>query len=323
MLKGKLTLGLCRGWIMVGLWAALAVPAWAAQPPFSSIVVFGTSLSDPGNAFALRGGTNTPPDYSVDPFLVPDVPYAKGGHHFSNGATWVEQFARPLGLAGSVRPAFRGSSGATNYAVGGSRARSDGQNVSLSDQVGRFLEDSGGVAPSDALYVIEMGSNDIRDALAAGGDVTIIAAALGAIGNNIAALYQAGARKFLLLNAPDISLTPAVRAADALFPGAGIAAGAALLTQAFNLSLDGLRSQLTAMLPGIQIVPLNVYQKLNSVVADPAAFDLTEVRSACITPNAPPFHCSQPQEYLFWDGIHPTKEAHAILAHEAAFALSQ
>ena len=45
----------------------------AAGALFGSIVVFGTSLSDPGNAFALRGGTNTPPDYLLDPFLVPSV----------------------------------------------------------------------------------------------------------------------------------------------------------------------------------------------------------------------------------------------------------
>jgi phospholipase/lecithinase/hemolysin len=50
----------------------------AAQAPFGSIVVFGTSLSDPGNALALWGGTNTPPDYLLDPFLAacvtPGVP---------------------------------------------------------------------------------------------------------------------------------------------------------------------------------------------------------------------------------------------------------
>jgi phospholipase/lecithinase/hemolysin len=41
--------------------AACAVPQLAsAQASFSRIVVFGTSLSDPGNAFALAGGTNTP-----------------------------------------------------------------------------------------------------------------------------------------------------------------------------------------------------------------------------------------------------------------------
>jgi phospholipase/lecithinase/hemolysin len=62
----------------------------AAQAPFARIVVFGTSLSDSGNAFALRGAMSTPPNYQLDPLLVPGAPYARGGLHFSNGATWIE-----------------------------------------------------------------------------------------------------------------------------------------------------------------------------------------------------------------------------------------
>ena len=72
----------------------LFVPAWAsAQTDFGGIVVFGTSLSDPGNAFVLTGVQSTAPYETLDPLLIPSWPYAKGGHHFSNGATWVEQFA--------------------------------------------------------------------------------------------------------------------------------------------------------------------------------------------------------------------------------------
>ena len=122
----------------------------------SSVVVFGTSLSDSGNAFALRGGTNTPPDYDLNPLLIPNAPYTRGGHHFSDGATWVEQFARSLGLAGTVRPAYGSNSPtATNYAVGAARAcdAPGDDNVNLADQVAAFLADTGGVAPSDALYV--------------------------------------------------------------------------------------------------------------------------------------------------------------------------
>ena len=146
---------------------ATAIVRTAAQGPFASIVAFGASLSDSGNAFALRGGTNTAPDYLLDPLLVPSAPYARGGHHFSNGATWIEQFARSQGLAGSVRPAYQSAGNGTNYAVGGARAWEDGLNVNLSAQVDAFLGDVGGVAPSDALYTIEMGGNDIRDALVA------------------------------------------------------------------------------------------------------------------------------------------------------------
>src|SRR6186997_1287566 len=121
---------------------ALAMPAStvSAQSRFSGIVVFGTSLSDSGNAFTMFGDQSTPPDFTLNPLLVPSAPYARGGHHFSNGATWVEQVARSLGLAGSVRPAYQSSSDATNFAVAGARAREDGSNVNLPEQVDAFLQ---------------------------------------------------------------------------------------------------------------------------------------------------------------------------------------
>src|SRR2546422_10941668 len=96
---------IARSWLV--LTVLLAVPGWAAaQSRFSGIVVFGTSLSDPGNAFALSGEAATPPDFMLDPLLIPSAPYARGGHHFSNGATWVEQFARSVGLRDGVRAAL-------------------------------------------------------------------------------------------------------------------------------------------------------------------------------------------------------------------------
>jgi phospholipase/lecithinase/hemolysin len=315
-----------KRWTFMGLVALmLLTPGWAAaQTTFERIVVFGTSLSDPGNAFAFIKTMSLPPYDVLDPFLVPSAPYGKGGHHFSNGATWIEQFARPQGLAGNARPAFLGpGTEATNYAVGGARAREDGINI-LSVQVGQFLVDFGGVAPSDALYVVEMGANDVRDALAAfatGGDSgAIINGALSGIGNNMGALYAAGARKFLVWNAPNIRLTPAVRILDGQFPGAGLAAEG--LTQSFNAGLDGLLGSL-AGLDGIEIVRLDVYQRLNDVVADPGAFGLRVVDTACVTPGIPPFECQKPDEFLFWDGIHPTAAVHAIIAQEAALALAQ
>src|SRR5262245_47754378 len=101
---------------------ATAAVQTAPRADFSRIISFGTSLSDSGNAFALKGGTNTPPDYDMDPLLVPSAPYARGGHHFSNGATWIEQFARSTGLAASAHPAYRLDGAGTNYAVGAARA---------------------------------------------------------------------------------------------------------------------------------------------------------------------------------------------------------
>lgn len=292
------------------------------RAPYSAIVVFGTSLSDPGNAFALRGGTNTPPDYILDPLLVPAAPYARGGHHFSNGATWVEQFARSLGLAGSVRPAFGSDAlGATNYAVGAARAYDDGRNFNLSDQVQSFLSDHGGAVPSDALYVIEMGGNDIRDAFVAfqsGGfpaAQAILQNAVASIALNTQVLYQAGARSFLVWLPPNPGLTPAIRTL-----GPGAVQLATFLTQVFNGGLSGTLTNLSA-LPGISIARLNAYALLNDIAANPQGYGLTNTSQACVTPFDAPFFCQTPDEYLFWDGIHPTRAAHTIVAQTAASVL--
>jgi phospholipase/lecithinase/hemolysin len=295
-----------------------------AQAAYGRIVVFGTSLSDSGNAFALRGGTNTPPDYLLDPLLVPSAPYARGGHHFSNGATWVEQFARPMGLAGSVKPAFQSANpNATNYAVGAARAYEDGINVNLLRQVEAFLDRFGGAAPSDGLYVIEMGGNDIRDAIVAfpfGGHGAILQAGNASIAEAILGLHAAGAREFLVWRAPNLALTPAIRRLDQISPGA--AQLAAALSQGFNAGLDGVVAQLRA-LPGIRIARLDGFQLLTDLAANPEAFGMTNATSACITPNVPPFACESPDEYVFWDGIHPTRAVHTIAAQQAAQALAR
>ena len=94
------------------------------------------------------------------------------------------------------------------------------------------------------------------------------------------------------------------------------------LTQAFNGGLDGVVAQLAA-LPGIKIVRLDAFRLLNDIVNAPAAFGLTDVMSACVTPNVPPFTCERPDDFLFWDGIHPSKAVHGIIAQEAASALSR
>lgn len=323
----------------------LTLPGLAsAQLSFSSIVVFGTSLSDPGNAFEILAhqtedlnleGTisqNTPPYDTLDELLVPSAPYARGGHHFTNGATWIEQFAQGRGLSGDVGPAFRSNSGkARNYAVGGARATDYPDRVNLPQQVQAFLGDVRQHAPSEALYVIEMGNNDIRDALVTFSDVfeqtgnqaqataaatAVIANALTGISENIQTLYADGARKFLVWNAGRIDLVPAVRVL-----GAQAMAVAKSLTVGFNLGLKNALSMLSG-LPDIEIAQLDVNTLMTAVVEFPNDYRLTDVVDACVTPNTPPFTCKQPDNFFFWDGIHPTKVVHAIIASRAADVLA-
>lgn len=316
------SISLIRWTLVMCLALVLAAPGRAAaQSRFSGIVVFGTSLSDPGNAFALVGDASTPPDFMLNPLLIPSAPYAMGGHHFSNGATWVEQFAKSVGLGDSTGAALATTDpGVTNYAVGAARAYDDGINFNLTRQVDAFLSRSGGVASSQALYVIEMGSNDIRDSFqiyAGGGDGgPILKAALASIAANIQRLYAAGAREFLVWVVPNVALTPALRS---LGPAAG--GLATTLTQAFNDGLAVVLGQLSFGLPGTSFARLDAHQLLDAIVANPAAFDLTDVTAACVTPNVAPFTCQPADAFLFWDGIHPSKKGHAILAGETAGVL--
>jgi phospholipase/lecithinase/hemolysin len=312
-----------KSWLASILFAFVALaPAWAAadglRRPFDQIVVFGDSLSDPGNAFALTGQHLTPPSYGMDTpaellTLIPDAPYAKGGNHFSNGPTWIEDLGKATGLGASVGPAFApGHPNASNYAVGGARARPVGD-FHLAVQVNEFLGDVRGHAPSDALYVIALGGNDVRDALQLA-DPSVIGAAIGSIAQDIQILYGAGARKFLVWNSPNIALTPAVRAVAAVTPGVDVLGAATALSFGFKQGLDATLAQLRAALPGIDIVRFDAFNEINNIVANPARFGLNDVTTACIKPNVPPFQCQQPDRHLFWDGIHPTRAGHAITA---------
>jgi outer membrane lipase/esterase len=288
-----------------------------AQPPQPRIVVFGGSLSDGGNLFALTRQNNVPPSYDLDAtaYDVPNSAYARGGHHLSNGPTWAEQFAKARGWAPDAAPAFASSDPrAGNFAVAGARARPDSAapNVPMGAQVGAFLQRSGGSAPAAALYVIDFGGNDIRDALS-GGDPSVLGNALQSIGNNMSALYAAGARHFLVLNAPNISFIPsiAIYGPPAIVP-------ALQLTQGFNYQLEHvILAQLDA-LPGIEIQRFDLFGATNELHGNGASYGLTNVDAPCITPNVAPYFCQNPDEYFFWDGIHPTRAVHAILAQKVA-----
>ena len=91
-------------------------------------------------------------------------------------------------------------------------------------------------------------------------------------------------------------------------------AAAHALSVAFNDALASVVAGLDANLP-VTIHRFDLFALVNEAVATPAAFGLTVVDATCITPGVIVHaECSHPNRYLFWDGIHPTRAGHAILA---------
>jgi len=306
--------------IPVVLWfLILAVVSVSSAESFDRMVVFGDSLSDAGNHFAVFGVTSHAP-YAP----LPDSPYDIGGHHFTNGSTWVEQLSRALEMPRSGKPALLAPGVFTNYAVGRARARAGAAefpHFDLDTQVQRFLVDFRGQAPADALYVIWIGANDLNDALTAGltdpaRAADIIRAAVTTQAGSIYALWAAGARKFMVVNLPDPALAPFLRALPPPLQAAATQAG-----MLYNAALDEALAQVSP-LPGLRLMRFDVKAVFDRIVAGDGGDSALNVTAPCLTFGVVVHPlCTHPNRYLFWDGAHPTRAGHRLIAEAALWLL--
>jgi phospholipase/lecithinase/hemolysin len=115
---------------------------------------------------------------------------------------------------------------------------------------------------------------------------------------------------------PDVGKAPSVT----VFGPAAAAAASALAT-AYNTALEAdLSGLITA---GASLSYLDAFSLVDAAVANPGAFGLSNVTDPCyVGPlTGGGTVCATPDQYLFWDGDHPTTAAHAIVAAAAAVAL--
>ena len=303
--------------------AALTFPLSVAALPFSSVFVFGDSLVDSGNnaaaidfgalvPFGIPPGTREAVPIANDAF-IPTPPYASG--RYSNGPVWVEQFAGAMGLGAA--PALTGG---TNFAFGGARTGPLDPTFtalppSLLTQTALFTALLGGSAPSSALYVLNGGGNDVRDALDAilgGADplATITTTTTNFVANILTMLTNLsaiGADNFLLSTVPDVGATPAVHAA-----GVGATQVATFVAASMNAALfNALALQPVSLLDHLKI--LDLFALGQQALFDPAALGLNDVTTACAAHIA----TCDPNATFFWDGIHPTTYGHRLIADVA------
>lgn len=287
-----------------------AAPAVASPSGFSNIYAFGDSLSDAGNDFILS--LNRLP---VSP------PYNDG--HFTNGAVWVQDLAAVLGLP----PVSASLSGGTDFAYGGAETGTDPLHTSnpldLPSQLQQFeVEDPHPAA--NALYTVSAGSNDVLDAISEWfTDPNTAIADLQAGVNNIehfvAGLAGHGAVNLLVLDVPDIGKAP-----TETDQGAFHSFVASALSQLFDQDLNQTLGVIAAQ-AHLNLHMVDTYSLVDDAVANPAAYDFTNVTNSVWTgnftdPNSGTLASTNPavqNQYLFWDSLHPTAEAHAELAAAA------
>lgn len=297
------------------------VTALAQGKDYTRIVVFGDSLSDTGNVAHLsqmKYGVRIPgvaADYTDGRFTdgFDTIPAAQ-----EYSGVWIEQFAASM----PSRPEVMNSlDGGTDYAYGFAITGtgtgtftfgpSDSHSVDV-ENMGQQITDYLATKPkinNSTLFVIWGGANDLIHATSA--DAIVNAAIQETV--DIQRLIQAGATQFLVLNLPPLGLTPRLNGSPAT------AVPATMAAELFNTYLATGLSVLHDFYPGrhVALFEVDVFDLFNRIAAAPNRFSLTN-----ITVSSQGVSTVNPDNFLFWDDIHPTTRGHSILAAAALRAVS-
>jgi len=301
--------------------AALQAQDAKHAPDYTSIVIFGDSLSDTGNVAHLTGAK-----YGIR-IPGPDADYTDG--RFTDGAdtlppaekyfgVWIEQFAATLPAKPQIKDSLDGG---TDYAYGfattgsGTGIFTFGPSDELSvnvDNIGLQITDYIATHPKiddKTLFVVWGGAIDV---LYATSDDDVIDAGINQT-LNIQRLIDAGATQFIVPNLPPLGLVPRLN---------GSTTTSVPATEASALYNDVLKGGL-ALLPDfnrgkhLQLSQLDVFALFYRILASPSKFLLANVTDSSQGVAV------DPDTYLFWDDLHPTTRGHNILALTAAKVLAR
>jgi outer membrane lipase/esterase len=284
---------------------------------YTSIVVFGDSLSDTGNVAHLtdaKYGQRIPgpvADYTDGRFTDGDDTVPVAQKYFG---VWIEQYAAML----PSKPIIRNSlDGGTDYAYGfattgsGTGLFTFGPSDSLSvnvNNIGQQITDYLATSPviSDrTLFVVWGGAIDI---LYATSTDDVIKADINQL-TNIQRLIDAGATQFIIPNLPPLGLVPRLNGS----PTTSIPATkeSVLYNQLLRTGLDILHD--FNRRKHLRVAQLDVFALFNQIVASPSSYSLADV-----TTSSQGIPTIDPDTFLFWDDLHPTTRGHNILALTAA-----
>ncbi|NEN92506.1 MAG: SGNH/GDSL hydrolase family protein [Okeania sp. SIO3H1] len=263
---------------------------------FSDIYVFGDSLSDTGNAFVATGG-----------LLPPSPPYFEG--RISNGPLWIETLAPQLELTSNPSLNFAVNGATTGFVNDTNNLLPEGTPpllIGLQTQIDNFIAETPETDP-DALYVVWAGANDYL-----GGSTQDVQSSVGNLSVAVNKLASIGARNFMLPNLPDLGLTPF---GQSLPPEQQ--QGLSLLSDGHNSGLAA-TSQILEQDPNINIISPDFRTIFDDVIVNPTDFGFTNVTDNFLASGA-----INPDDFLFFDDIHPTTNAHNFVADTAIKSITE
>ena len=308
----------------------------AAPSPYSTMVVFGDSLSDAGQFPDEDGPAGATLRFTnrVGPTFLEGSGEILG----PNSSTLLGQRLNvsPNDLNASTSPvnAALGLPDGNNWAVGGDRTDQIYDAITSESRVvtpdtsgpGTVLRTRTGYLPANsfradpnALYYLTGGGNDfLQGRVLSGGDAEDAADRLA---DGAQALQQAGARYIMIWMLPDIGQTPALS-------GTPLESITSRLSEEFNEQLVSRLERIDA-----EVIPLNIPLLISETLGDPARYGFAadqDLVGTCFSGD----NCDENETYgissatpdpnrlFFNDRVHPTAGGQRLLADYAYSLLS-
>ena len=310
---------------------------------FTHIFVIGDSLVDAGNALGLAEWYDNLPFQSL-PEGAPteDLGYFLG--RFSNGYTFADLVSnKSIGLVTEpifpyhfedpwlgipIAPFANDPTGInTNYAYGGSHIRNGTEVVpDLDEQTDALRDAVDGHIPSNALIIVTMGGNDVRDLAPTGTDPVPQAAAYTELRecaiqlqHELSQLIGDGARNICITGLANVGIIPRYdRDGDGVLNATEQMRSAAATD--YSIYLDTLiRTQVVPALQAqgatVTYVPLMDYVDANGhLVAGALSANLPTIAALHgLTTKELSNNLLTYKDLVFYDHVHPNAQAHALL----------
>ncbi len=268
-----------------------------AQQTYTNVIAFGDSLSDTGNLSSV----------------TIDFPYPFYQNRVSDGPVALDYLAQSLGYNAAASLHLTGDFSGYNYAVaGGNIVGSDFED--LTPQVSAHLSRVNNIADPQALYVVNMGGNDIRgirsitSSTLANTEIELI---VDQLISQLTRLADAGAQHFFIANVANIGRIP-----ETLQLGATISAQAQSYSQTYN-SLLAAQLETFSQQTSANIKLFDLYETLEQILDNANNFGFNYTEEGCFVDLE--FHpgCLLGfafNQFVFFDNLHPTNAANQIVA---------